>query len=217
MIEAAAGGVFAAVGEPEYPRGRPLDAVDDGGRLGGVDGDDGPGVLSADERAAGVSRTEAALEVHGGAEAVWFPIGEGAQEGAFEELEVAGAGGVAGGLGAAIFVGDEFEGAWTGLAKAVGAEAQDARTGSSGADAADDVSVFAPELESALLVGRREGVFRGEHVEEDFAVFEDEGFGIFGEEGSEGGGDFFGGLFRGNNSGRGHVVEKSSKKRGGQR
>ena len=55
------------------------------------------------------------------------------------------------------------------------------------------------------------------HVEEDFAVFEDEGFGVFGEEGFEGGGDFFGGLFRGNNSGRGHVVEKSSKKRGGQR
>ena len=153
MIEAAAGGVFAAVGEPEYPEGE--DAVDDGGRLGGVDGDDGPGVLSADERAAGVGRTEAALEVHGGAEAVWFPIGEGAEEGAFEELEVAGAGGVAGGLGAAIFVGDEFEGAGTGLAKAVGAEAQDAiGRASGGADAADDVSVFAPELEGALLVGR---------------------------------------------------------------
>ena len=204
LIEAAAAAGLATVVQPENAEGE--DAVDGGLRLFVVDGDDGPGFLALYEGAAGVGGAEGFFEVHRGAEGFGFEIGEVAEEDALEQAEVFDAGGFAGGGSAAVFVGSEFEGLGLGLAEAMGAEAEDAVAGVRGADAADEVAVFAPEMEGAAVVFGGEGVLRLAHVEDDFAVFEDDGYGVLGEEGLERGSDGLGRLFgfRGDCSGRRH-------------
>ena len=101
-------------------------------------------------------------------------------------------------------IGGEFEGLGLGLAEAVGGEAEGSGTEGGGCDAADEVAVFGPEVEGAAAVLGGEGVFCGAEVEEGFAIFEEEGSGVLGQEGFEVGGDGFGGLgrFRGRGSGR---------------
>ena len=123
-----------------------------------------------------------------------MPVGEGAKEGAFEDAGVFGAVGLACGGGAAVAVGGEFEELRFGLAEALGAEAEDGFAEFDGEDAADEVAVFAPEVEGAAVVLGGEGVAGGTHVEEGVAVFEEGGGGVFGEEGFESGGDLGWGL-----------------------
>lgn len=181
------GGVVAAVLEPKDADSE--DAVDGGLGLGGVDGDDGPGVLATGLDAAGESRAEGALEVGGGAEGFAVIVGKGAEEGAVEEAQEALAGGVAGGGGAEMAVGGELEEGRAGLAEAMGGEAEGAGAGGDGEDAADEVEVGGPEVEcDAILLGG-EGVLGFAEVEEGAAVFEQEGVGVLGEEGFDGGGD----------------------------
>ncbi len=202
LVDAAAVAGFAAVMQPEDAEGE--DAVDGGLRLFVVDGDDGPGLLALDERAAGVGGAEGFFEVHRGAEGVGLPVGEVAKEDAIEHAEIVDARGFAGGWGAAVFVGGELEGLGFGLAEAVGGEAEDSVASGGCGDAADEIAVFGPEVEGAAVVLGGEGVFCGAQVEEDFAVFEEDGVGVLGEEGFERGGDRAGRLlgFRGGCSGR---------------
>ena len=204
LVEAAAGAGFAAVVEPEDAEGE--DAINGGLGLLVVDGDDGPGLLAVDEGASGVGGAEGFFEVHGGAEGFGLEVGEGAEEDAVEGAEVSVAGGFAGGGGAAVLIGCEFERLRFGLAEAVGGEAEDARAEGGGGDATDEVAVFGPEVEGAAFVLGGEGVFGGAEVEDDFAVFAEDGVGVLGEEGFERGGDGGGRLidFRGGYSGRRH-------------
>ena len=190
----AFGGGFAAELQPEDAEGE--DAVDGGGRLVFVDGDDGPGFLAADEQAAGVGGPEAALEVHGGAEGVGGVVGEGAEEGALEDFEVTRAGLLAGGGGAAVAVAGDFEQGGFGLAEFEDGEAEGLVAEFGGDDAADEVALVAPEMEGAAVLFGGERVFGDAHVEESFAVFVDDGGGVVEEEGFEGGGDGLGWLRR---------------------
>jgi len=203
LVEAAACGVLAAVMQPEDAGGE--DIVDGGGRLCFVGGDDGPGLLAFEERAAGVGGAEGLFEIHGGAEGVGFVAGEVALEDALEGPEIAGAGAVAGGGSAAVGGGYELEELGLGLAEALGVEAEGAGAWLRGEDAADEVSLFRPEVEGAAVVVGGEGVFGGAEVEEDAAVFEDGSFGVGFEEGGDGRGDLGRGLVvRGRGSERGH-------------
>jgi len=181
------GGVVAAVLEPKDADGE--DAVDGGLGLGGVDGDDGPGVLAAEEGAAGVGGAEGALEVGGGAEGFALVVGKGAEEDAIEQAEVAAAGGVAGGGGAEVLVGGELEVGWVGVAEALGGEAEGAGAGGDGDDAADEVALGGPEVEGGAILLGGEGELGFAEVEEGVAVFEQEGVGVLGEVGFDGGGD----------------------------
>lgn len=188
--------------EPEDAEGK--DAVDDGGGFFVVDGDNSPGFLTLDEGASGVSGAEGFFKVHGGAEGFGLPVGELSLEDTIEDAEVFGAGGFAGGGGSAVLIGGEFEGLRFGLAEAEGGEAEDSGAEGGGGDAADEVAVFRPEVEGAAAVLGGEGVFGGTEVEEGFAVFEEEGARVLGQEGFECGGDCFGEWwgFRGRRSGR---------------
>ena len=185
-------GVIAAVLEPEDTDGE--DAVDGGLGLGGVDGDDGPGLLATGEGSAGVGGAEGALEVHGGAETFGAFAGEGPNEGTLEQVEVAVPGGVAGAGRAEMLVGGELECLGTGLPEALGGEAEGMGAGGDGEDAADEVAVVGPEMEGGAIVGGVEGVAGFAEVEEGPAVFEQEGVGVFGEEAFDGGGDVGGRL-----------------------
>ena len=186
------GGVVAAVLEPKDADGK--DAVDGGLGLGGVDGDDGPGVLAAEEGAAGVGGAEGALEVGGGAEGFALVVGEGAEEDAIEEAEVAAAGSVAGGERAEVLVGGELEVGWMSVAEALGGEAEGAGAGGDGDDAADEVPLGGPEVEGGAILLGGEGELGFAEVEEGAAVFEQEGVGVLGEVGFDGGGDVGGRL-----------------------
>ena len=190
--DGAAGGGCAVQLQPEDAEGE--DAVDGGGQLFGVDRDDGPGLLTLDEEAAGVGGAEALLEVHGGAEACRLCLGELAQEGAFEDLDEAGAGGFAGGRGAAFAVAGELEQGGFGVAELEDLEAEGMGARFGGYDAANEVAGVAPEVEGAAAVGWVEGVAGVAEVEEGLAVFEDEGVGPLVEEGLNGVEDEFGGL-----------------------
>jgi len=131
-----------------------------------------------------------------------------ALEDALEGPEIAGAGAVAGGGSAAVGGGYELEELGLGLAEALGVEAEGAGAWLRGEDAADEVSLFRPEVEGAAVVVGGEGVFGGAEVEEDAAVFEDGSFGVGFEEGGDGRGDLGRGLgIRGGGSGRGHGVK----------
>ena len=91
------------------------------------------------------------------------------------------------------------------MAKALRVEAEGAGSGLRGEDAADEVSLFRPEVEGAAVVVGGEGMFGGAEVEEDAAIFEDGGFGVGFEEGGDGRGDLGRGLVvRGRGSERGH-------------
>ena len=208
LVEAAARAGFAAVVEPEDAEGE--DAVGGGLGLFVVDGDDGPGLLAVDEGASGVGGAEGFFEVHGGAEGFGLEVWEGAEEDTVEDAEVFVAGGFAGGGGATVFtiwgIGEEFEGLGFGLAKAEGGEAEDSGAEGGGSDAADEVAVFGPEMESAAVVLGGEGVFGGAEVEDDFTVFAEDGVRMLDEKGFQRGGDGGGRLsdFRGDYSGRRH-------------
>ncbi len=159
-----------------------------------------------EQRASQVGGAEALFEIHSGAEAVGFPVWELALENSFKRALVLGAGCIAGGGSAAVAGGDEFEELGLGLAEALRAEAEGVCARSCGEDAADHVALLRPEMEGAAVVVGAEGVFGGAEVEEDFAVFEDGGGGVFCEEGLDGGDDVRGGLRRGRGRGsvRGH-------------
>ncbi len=209
LIEAAAGAGFSTVMQPEDAEGE--DAVDGSGGFLLIDGDDSPGLLALHEGAARVGWAEGFLEVHGGAEGFWVPVGKAALEDAIEDTQVADAGGLAGAGSAAVFIGGELEGLGFGLAEALGGEAQDSGAHGGGGDATDDVALVRPEVEGAAAMLGGEGVLGEAHVEEDFAVFKQDRGGLFGEEGLEGSGNLLGGLlgFRCGCSGRGHVLDGS--------
>jgi len=206
LVEAAAGGVLAAVVQPEDAGGE--DVVDGGGGLGFVDGDDSPGLLAFKERAARVGGAEGLFEIHGGAEGVGFEAGEVALEYALKSAQIAGASGISGGGSAAIGGGYELEEFGLRLAEALRVEAKSAGSGLRGEDAADKVGFFRPEVEGATVVVGGEGMFGGAEVEEDAAVFEDGGFGVGFYESANGRGDLGRGLgIRGGDSERGHWVK----------
>lgn len=178
--------------EPEDGDGE--DAVDGGLGLGGIDGDDGGCVLAAGEGATGEGGAEGALEVEGGAETFGGFVGEGAEEDAVKEAEVALAGGFASGGGAEVDVGGELESLGAELAEALGGEAEGLGARGDGEDAADEVAVLGPEVEGGTVVFGGKGVAGFAEVEEGAAVFEEEGIGVLGEEGFDGGADVRGGL-----------------------
>ena len=173
--------------KPEDAEGE--DAVYRGLCLFVVDGDDSPCLLALHEGATSVSGAEGFLEVHRGAEGFGFQVGEVAEEDAFEKAEVFGAGCFTSGWRAAVFVGSEFERLGLCLAEALGTETQDAVAWVSSANAADEVAVFAPEVEGAGAVLGGEGVLRLAHVEDDFAIFKNDCLGVLGEEGLQRDGD----------------------------
>jgi hypothetical protein len=127
-------------------------AVDGRRALFFVDCDDRPGLLSAEQRAARVGRTEAAFEVHRGAKAVALEVGKAAQEYAFESVQVACAGGFACGRRAALAGGDQFQELGLRLSEALRREPQRACARSRGKHAADEVSFLAPEVQRAAVV-----------------------------------------------------------------
>ena len=171
-------------------------AVDGGLRLGAVDGNDGPGVLSAGEASAGVAGAEGALEIHGGAEAFGTVVGEFGKKDACEKAQVTLAGGVAGGGCAEVLVGGEVERLGARLAESLGGKAERARAGCDCEDATDEVAFCRPEVEGGAIVLGEEGELGFAEVEEGTAVFKNEGVGVLGEKGLNGGGDV-GGRLRG--------------------
>ena len=94
-----------------------------------------------------------------------------------------------------------------GLAEALRGEAQEPCEFGC-ADAADEVAVFAPQVQGAAVVLGGERVLGRAHVEEHLAVFEEHGCGVLGEEGFERCGDLAGRLvgFRGSALGGGASV-----------
>ena len=187
--------------QPEDAEGK--NAIDGGGGLFFVDPNDGPGFLSAHEQAAGVGRAEAAFEVHRGAEPVGRPVGKLAGKRAFEDLEVADAGLLAGRGCAAVAVAGDFEQGGPGLTELKDTEPEGFAAELAGDNAADEIALLAPEVDGAARVLGGERVSGLAHVEEGFAVFIDDGRGKLGEEGVEGGGDGFR-LLRRNVSGGRH-------------
>ena len=79
-----------------------------------------------------------------------------------------------------------------GLSEAKGGEAKDAVADGGGGDGADEIAVFRPEMEGTAVVFRGKGVLRGTHVEEDFAVFEQNRLRLLRKEGFQSGGDLGG-------------------------
>lgn len=149
LKKAFAAGAFAAELEPEDADGE--DAVDGCGRFFGVDGDDGPGLLAFVKNAAGVGGAEGFFQVHGGLEGVGFEVRKVFVEDAFEEGEILFADRLADAGGAAVGLGDEFEGLRFGLAEAEVLELEDVVAEAGADDAADEVAVVAPELEGAAV------------------------------------------------------------------
>ena len=176
---ASAVAVLAAVMEPEDAKGE--NAVDDGGGLGLGDADDGVCGGAAEEASADVGGAEAMFEVHGRAQGVDFRADEVAGEHALKQALVVAAGGIAGGRGAAVAGGDEFEGLRLGRAHAAGDEAQAGGALLGFNDGADEVALFAPELEEAAAMLLGDGVACRAHVKEDAAIFEECGGGVVGE------------------------------------
>ncbi len=192
FAERGCGGVIATVLQPEDPDGE--DAIDGGLGFGGVDGDDGPGLLTPGEHAAGVGGAEGALEIHGGAKAFGAEVRKGAEEDAVKQAEVALAGGLPIGGSAEAFVGDEIEVLGAGPAEALGGETQGVGSRGDAEDAANEVAIVGPEVKGSAVVVGGEGVAGFAKVEEGAAVFEQECVGVIIEEGLEGGGDVGGGL-----------------------
>ncbi len=157
LIDTASGARLAAVMKPEDAEGE--DAVDGGLGFFFVDGDDGPGLLALDERAAGVGGAEGFLEVHGGAKGLGVPVGEFALEDTVKDTEIFGPGGFAGGRGAAVLVGGDLEGLGFGLSEAMRGEAQDSVAEGGGGETTDEIAILAPEVEGAAAMFGRERVF----------------------------------------------------------
>jgi hypothetical protein len=180
MHDAAAGGVFTALFEPENAEGE--GAIDDGGWFFGADADDGPGRLAFGEEAASIGGAEAVLGIHGGTERFGRPARKLRREGLLEGAQITAAGSIARGGGAEVGIGDEGEGLRFGLAEAMGFEAEGIAARLDGGDGADEIAVLGPEMEEAAAVVGGDGAAGEAEIEKEAAVFEDGGVGMIGEE-----------------------------------
>ena len=187
LARGGGGGVVAAVLEPENADGE--DAVDGVLRLGGVDGDHGPGLLAAAKRTASVAGAEGAFEIHGGTEALAAVVRKGLEEHTIEEAQIAMARGIAAGGAAEVLVGGEFQGVGARLTEALRGEAERFGARGDGKDAADEVAIAGPEMEGGAVVLGGESVLGFTEIEEGTTVLEQDRVRVFGQKSFNRGGD----------------------------
>ena len=171
--------VLTAIVEPQDAEGE--DAVHRGGGFRFADGDDRVGGGSFQQPAANIGRAEAVLQVHRRAEAVNFRSDKGPGKSPLQQPLIRASGRVACGGSPAIAGGHQFERLRFGRSHAPRHHAQALRARLHAQHGADDIPFLAPELQNASAMRLADRVARVAHVEDDAAVFEHGGGGMFGQ------------------------------------
>ena len=118
------------------------------------------------------------LQIHGRAQSVCLGAYKAAGEDSLEQLHIVAARGVAGSGCTAVAGGHEFKRLRLGGAHAAGGEAQALGALLHIDHGAEQVALFAPELQNAAAVGFAHSVVGGAHIEENAAILEQRGGGV---------------------------------------